>query len=849
MEKQIQESNVVIATMEFLTSPEYQQRLQTSSKTNTLHAIPWRRVIFDECHETILLGGQSMNILRSFEALNVWCVSGTPFTHNDQSIYGIHQLLNIEIRLNVTNNPFAMMAKTSYRNEAFEYLKKHIYLRNTPESIAAFRKTTGSRALIAQPRYEEHIIFLPYTVFERAFYDERLTRIESTKNLYSERLEPLRQLCCHPEASEEWNQRIADLDPRTNRVYVKSFQAAPPAPVPATQKGLSLDQLPARMIKVKRADLAKLDMSHQRIQNRIGAARNSIAYCEVLIKSVTLSHHRVTQRASGKDGGTFSFYDLSADLGGECVEDWAEEDETGFCRFRVVEPGQGVMYVRPQAGMENLSNIVGNMEKSAFVKTTQEWVAGQQVELRENRKEKEKSETEMRYFLSMVESLQEAENEVARSKLKGYVADEGDSLVMAPSEKEAQEKENVHECSLCNEEVTMLAVLGCGHSSCRPCLDTWFEKSKSCHTCRKIINDNDEIFDFNASKKEPTAPATETPIREEPPKITPMILQPVPPIVMKHGTKPAAVADFLRKTLAESPDNRIIVFSKWQSMLNLLAKSLNTLEIPNLFPKLSLNKQIAHEAYESKHAPSTPSSSKKKSKPTSTPQLEPHPQEYDTASCRISDPIQEFKTSREFRILMLSLEESASGTNLQCANVIVMLEPASGDNSVHAIATEQQAIGRAVRYGQTKLVQVYKFIVKGTIEEDLYRFQEVERKKRLALSEGNIVHLQRARLIESDAMFTRHDIEVSGMRVVEEEPVQEVGVAKEGGDVIPIEDDSEDEEPPAIASPPPRPVKMARNLKLIQFCCPICNKDLDADSNAEMNVHVDDCLVHRQTMI
>ncbi|KAJ3005940.1 UNVERIFIED_CONTAM: hypothetical protein HDU68_004348 [Siphonaria sp. JEL0065] len=346
-----------------------------------------------------------------------------------------------------------------------------------------------------------------------------------------------------------------------------------------------------------------------------------------------------------------------------------------------------------------------------------------------------------------------------------------------------------------------------------------------------------------------------------------MIFQPVPSIVMKHGTKPAAVADFLRKTLAASPDNRIIVFSKWHSMLNLLAKTLNTLKIPNLFPKMALNEQVALEAYASTHPSTTPSNKKKKNaEPT------PSRDEYATATSRIEDPINEFKTSSEFRVLMLSLQESASGTNLQCANVIVLLEPASGDGSAHAIATEQQAIGRAVRYGQTNLVSVYKFIVKGTIEEDLYRFQETERKKRLQLTEGNVVHLRRARLLESNAAYTRHNIQVSEPRIVEEEKEEEAvaeveEVEEDEGKPFEIESHSEgttsqekkQEAPsPVVVEPETprsrvqnpfsaaprgfgRPAKIAR--KMIEFCCPICCKNLEVNTNADVNVHVDECLI------
>ncbi|KAJ3004321.1 UNVERIFIED_CONTAM: hypothetical protein HDU68_005173 [Siphonaria sp. JEL0065] len=520
MHGRIASAQVVIATVEFLTSDLYKQSLSDHRKNTTLHGVKWRRVIFDECHETILYGSENMNFYRSSYDLKtnqlhpnnppVWCVSGTPFTHADQSIYGIHQLLNIEIKLNVTNNPFAQMAASRYRNEAFEYLKKHLYLRNTPESIKEFRKQTGSKSTIAEPRYQEHIIFLPYTVFERAFYDERLTRVGEIKNLYAAKLEPLRQLCCHPEASNDWNQRIADLDPRSNRVLGDAKQnhqeqnrsnngpsssssstavqpVQPPQTQQPTQKGLSLAQLPARMIKVKKAEIAKLDQSQSRIQNRISSAESSLKYLSALMQNTT-QNTRVSKRVTGI--GMCSFYDMSGILG-EDVEDWAGEgDETGFVRLRVPGDGGGIALLRAEAGMEVLSNMP-NLDRVAFVRITKEWILAEKVSLVENRKEKEKVEAEIRYFLSMVQGLKEAEIEAARAKLKGGRLSGGGSnlgndmvsreyegsckegveeSMKDPEGVDEEQKENMHECSLCNEDVTMLAVLSCGHSSCRPCL-------------------------------------------------------------------------------------------------------------------------------------------------------------------------------------------------------------------------------------------------------------------------------------------------------------------------------------------------------------------------------------------
>ena len=71
------------------------------------------------------------------------------------------------------------------------------------------------------------------------------------------------------------------------------------------------------------------------------------------------------------------------------------------------------------------------------------------------------------------------------------------------------------------------------------------------------------------------------------------------------------------------------------------------------------------------------------------------------------------------KVIMLSTENAASGTNLTEATHIIFMEPIKG-NIDQVKSIEDQAIGRAVRLGQDNQVHVYKLIIKDTIEEDIY---------------------------------------------------------------------------------------------------------------------------------
>ena len=73
----------------------------------------------------------------------------------------------------------------------------------------------------------------------------------------------------------------------------------------------------------------------------------------------------------------------------------------------------------------------------------------------------------------------------------------------------------------------------------------------------------------------------------------------------------------------------------------------------------------------------------------------------------------------EDNVIMLSLEKSASGTNLTEATHIMFVEPI--DSSIEQVkAIESQAIARACRLGQDHKVKLIRILTKDTIEEEIY---------------------------------------------------------------------------------------------------------------------------------
>lgn len=78
------------------------------------------------------------------------------------------------------------------------------------------------------------------------------------------------------------------------------------------------------------------------------------------------------------------------------------------------------------------------------------------------------------------------------------------------------------------------------------------------------------------------------------------------------------------------------------------------------------------------------------------------------------------KSKEDYKIIMLSSENTVSGSNLTNAEEIIFLDPVYGDKQ-YRLNTENQAIGRVRRLGNKhKEINVIKLLIKNSIEETIY---------------------------------------------------------------------------------------------------------------------------------
>ena len=216
------------------------------------------------------------------------------------------------------------------------------------------------------------------------------------------------------------------------------------------------------------------------------------------------------------------------------------------------------------------------------------------------------------------------------------------------------------DCVICMDTFDNPTLTPCGHIYCLECIQLALNNSNKCPQCRKPIEG--ELLAVNGKKEE-------KPVED------------INPIIKKYGSKLGKLIMIIRKLMLDSK-NKVIIFSQWDDMLSLIGKSLADNNITNTF--------IRGNVYMRNNA------------------------------------IRKFKygkTSRgkkaESNVIMLSLQNAASGTNLTEATHIIFIEPVDKDKA-EIDAIEGQAIGRVCRIGKDDKAQIIRIITKDTIEEEIY---------------------------------------------------------------------------------------------------------------------------------
>ncbi|EIE25847.1 hypothetical protein COCSUDRAFT_40099 [Coccomyxa subellipsoidea C-169] len=131
-----------------------------------------------------------------------------------------------------------------------------------------------------------------------------------------------------------------------------------------------------------------------------------------------------------------------------------------------------------------------------------------------------------------------------------------------------------------------------------------------------------------------------------------------------------------------------------------------------------------------------------------------------------ADNIARFCGDRDNTVFLISTMAGGTGLNLPAASRVVLVEPFWNPY------LEEQAISRADRIGQTRVVQVFKLYVPGTVEERIFELQEWKRR----VVEGIIGQADLGSA--ASAKLTKHEMEFLMGRQESVEPSSSEGVSQ-----------------------------------------------------------------------
>lgn len=223
-------------------------------------------------------------------------------------------------------------------------------------------------------------------------------------------------------------------------------------------------------------------------------------------------------------------------------------------------------------------------------------------------------------------------------------------------------------CPICLDDIekNKLTITRCGHKFCWSCITTTFKvrtenthnKQIKCPSCNTVISHSD-LYLYKDSND-----SHETNMEE--------IIDLNKLIEETKSTKIGNIIYYLKNSL-ENKD-KVIIFSQWDEILQRVGDIL-----------LKHNIDIVYcngTVYQKKNA------------------------------------ISKFCKDESINVILLSSKNAASGINLTVANKIILLEPIYGSKE-YRTDIETQALGRADRIGQNNPIDVIRFIIKDTVEEEL----------------------------------------------------------------------------------------------------------------------------------
>lgn len=222
-------------------------------------------------------------------------------------------------------------------------------------------------------------------------------------------------------------------------------------------------------------------------------------------------------------------------------------------------------------------------------------------------------------------------------------------------------------CPICLDDIDKdsIAITKCGHKFCWDCIyethkvQANYQRSSSvqikCPTCNSMML-NTELYLLKDQNQNDNNTVNQ---------LDKLIQE-------TKSTKIGNIIYFLKEKLVDG--DKVILFSQWDEMLKKIGTMLTDQKIKIVYCNGTV--------YQKKRA------------------------------------INNFCKDKDINIILLSSRNAASGINLTAANKIILLEPIYGSKE-YRYDIESQAVGRADRLGQKRPIDIHRFIIKNTVEEDI----------------------------------------------------------------------------------------------------------------------------------
>lgn len=226
-------------------------------------------------------------------------------------------------------------------------------------------------------------------------------------------------------------------------------------------------------------------------------------------------------------------------------------------------------------------------------------------------------------------------------------------------------------CPICLDDIDVeqISITKCGHKFCQGCIKEYIEEiGRNCAVKCPKCNVPISVCDIFLLKNEVVLERVDDDLSSL--------------VQRTKSTKIGNIVHYLKTQLAEG--DKCIVFSQWDTMLSKVGRQLVQENVDVMFCTGTIYQK--------------------------------------------NSSIKAFQENAGSKVICLSSENCASGINLTAANKILLIEPVYGSVQ-NRKDVENQACGRANRLGQKRPIEIVRFIVKDTIEEDILKENKEEDEK------------------------------------------------------------------------------------------------------------------------